>query len=145
MLDAPGDARRPVPGDPSHLSPTVSGAPLIKEDAMDGQIGTAHPIAPHDERAAAVWSSGGRDYEEIVRGIYDGIDATIAGFAPQMGERILDVATGTGIAARACARRGARVTGIDIAAGLLDAAHALSGGLAIDYRLGDAAAPPFPD
>src|SRR3954465_13463046 len=103
---------------------------------MDNQTATATvaapAIQPHNERAAAVWSSGGRDYEEIIRGIYDGIDATIAGLAPQMGERLLDGATGTGIAARACARRGARVTGIDIAAGLLDAAHALSGGLAID-------------
>lgn len=112
---------------------------------MDGQITTTPAIQPHNERAAAVWSSGGRDYEEIIRGVYDGIDSTIAALAPQPGERILDVATGTGIAARACARRGARVTGIDIATGLLDAAHALSGGLAIDYRLGDAEALPFAD
>lgn len=112
---------------------------------MDGQIATAPIIQPHNERAAAVWSSGGRDYEEIIRGVYDGIDATVAGLAPRPGERILDVATGTGITARACARRGARVTGIDIAAGLLDAARALSDGLAIDYRQGDAEALPLAD
>jgi SAM-dependent methyltransferase len=117
---------------------------LTKEDAMDGQT-TAAAIQPHNERAASVWSSGGRDYEEIIRGVYDGIDATVAGLAPRPGERILDVATGTGITARACARRSADVTGIDIAAGLLDAAHTLSGGLAIDYRLGDAEALPFAD
>jgi SAM-dependent methyltransferase len=123
---------------------------LIQENAMDSQITTAptiqpHTIQPHNERAASVWSLGGRDYEEIIRGVYDGIDATVAGLAPQPGERILDVATGTGITARACARRGAEVTGIDIAAGLLDAARSLSGGLAIDYRLGDAEALPFAD
>ena len=112
---------------------------------MDGQTTTAPAIQPHNERAASVWSSGGRDYEEIIRGVYDGIDATVAGLAPRPGERILDVATGTGITARACARRGADVTGIDIAAGLLDAARTLSGGLAIDYRLGDAEALPFAD
>ena len=106
---------------------------------------SSRTIQPHNERAASVWSSGGRDYEEIIRGVYDGIDATVAGLAPQPGERILDVATGTGITARACARRGAEVTGIDIAAGLLDAARSLSGGLAIDYRLGDAEALPFAD
>jgi SAM-dependent methyltransferase len=112
---------------------------------MDGHNLSATTIQPHNERAAAVWSSGGRDYEEIIRGVYDGIDATVAGLAPRPGERILDVATGTGITARACARRGADVTGIDIAAGLLDAARTLSGGLAIDYRVGDAEALPFAD
>lgn len=112
---------------------------------MDDLIATAPAIQPHNERAAAVWSSGGRDYEEIIRGVYDGIDAAVAGLAPQPGERILDVATGTGITARACARRGAQVTGIDIAAGLLDAARSLSDGLSIDYRLGDAEALPFAD
>jgi len=118
---------------------------LINEDAMDEQITTTPTIQPHNERAASVWSSGGRDYEEIIRGVYDGIDATVAALAPQRGERILDVATGTGITARACARRGADVTGIDFAAGLLDAAQMLSGGLAINYQVGDAEALPFAD
>ncbi|MGF7208434.1 SAM-dependent methyltransferase [Skermanella aerolata] len=117
---------------------------------MDDQISTAQistmpAIQPHNERAASVWSSGGRDYEEIIRGVYDGIDTTVARLNPHPGERILDVATGTGITARACARRGADVTAMDIAAGLLDAARELSGGLAIDYRLGDAEALPVAD
>ena len=117
---------------------------------MDNQIGTGQTstlptIQPHNERAASVWSSGGRDYEEIIRGVYDGIDTTVARLNPHPGERILDVATGTGITARACARRGAEVTAMDIAAGLLDAARELSGGLAIDYRLGDAEALPVAD
>ena len=46
---------------------------------MDSQITTAptiqpHTIQPHNERAASVWSLGGRDYEEIIRGVYDGRD-----------------------------------------------------------------------
>jgi 2-polyprenyl-3-methyl-5-hydroxy-6-metoxy-1,4-benzoquinol methylase len=149
MLDAPADGR----ATPSGRSLAILSIetrqlwvrPFIKEDAMNYQVATTPTIQPHNERAASVWSSGGRDYEEIIRGIYDGIDVTVAGLAPQPGERILDVATGTGITARACARRGAEVTGIDIAAGLLDAAHALSGSLPIDYRLGDAEALLFDD
>jgi SAM-dependent methyltransferase len=117
----------------------------MDDQISTGQISTLPAIQPHNERAASVWSSGGRDYEEIIRGVYDGIDTTVARLDPRPGERILDVATGTGITARACARRGAEVTGIDIATGLLDAARGLSSGLAIDYRLGDAEALPVAD
>lgn len=112
---------------------------------MDAITINAPAIQPHNERAAAVWSSGGQAYEAIIRGVCDAIDTTVAALAPRPGERILDVATGTGITARACARRGAEVTGIDIAAGLLEAARTLSGDLPIDYRPGDAEALPFPD
>ena len=117
----------------------------MDDQISTGQISTLPAIQPHNERAASVWSSGGRDYEEIIRGVYDGIDTTVARLNPHPGECILDVATGTGITARACARRGAEVTAMDIAAGLLDAARELSGGLAIDYRLGDAEALPVAD
>ena len=117
---------------------------------MDDQIGTGrsdgrsrHSAAQRACRIGVEF--GGRDYEEIIRGVYDGIDTTVARLNPHPGERILDVATGTGITARACARRGADVTAMDIAAGLLDAARELSGGLDIDYRLGDAEALPVAD
>ncbi|EWY38603.1 type 11 methyltransferase [Skermanella stibiiresistens SB22] len=112
---------------------------------MTSQVIATPAIQPHNERAASVWSSGGRDYEEIIRGVHDGIDATVAKFAPRAGERVLDVATGTGITARACARRGAAVIGIDIATGLLDAARELTSGLTVDYRIGDAEALEFED
>jgi ubiquinone/menaquinone biosynthesis C-methylase UbiE len=38
---------------------------------------------------------------------------------PKEGERILDIATGTGLTARYISRSGAKVTGVDIADGLL--------------------------
>ena len=47
---------------------------------------------------------------------------------PQPGERILDLSTGTGWTSRVVARRGAIVTGVDIAGGLLDAARARASG-----------------
>lgn len=43
---------------------------------------------------------------------------------PKPGERILDLATGTGWTSRILARRGAKVTGVDISEKLVDAAIA---------------------
>jgi SAM-dependent methyltransferase len=56
------------------------------------------------------------------------------------GMRALDLATGTGYLARGLAQRGLRVTGIDIAAEMMEAAKALDAvqGLQIDYVVGKA-------
>lgn len=107
----------------------------------------AERIQPHNEKPAAVWSSGGPHYDRISRGIADAIEHCVLRLDPQPGERILDLATGTGWTSRLLARRGAIVTGTDIASGLLDAAraHAQDAGLTIDYRLGDAEDLPFAD
>jgi 2-polyprenyl-6-hydroxyphenyl methylase/3-demethylubiquinone-9 3-methyltransferase len=52
------------------------------------------------------------------------------------GKRVLDVGCGGGILAEAMARRGARVTGIDLSPKPLRVAqlHALEAGVAVDYR-----------
>lgn len=57
------------------------------------------------------------------------------------GARVLDVGCGGGLLAEALARRGASVTGIDLAPGMIQTAklHAAESGLAIDYRVQDAA------
>lgn len=66
---------------------------------------------------------------------------------PQPGERILDLATGTGWTSRLIARRGATVVGVDIASDLLAGARlrATAEGLRIDYQLGDAEKLTFAD
>lgn len=53
------------------------------------------------------------------------------------GRRVLDVGCGGGLVAEGMARRGAVVTGIDMAAGPLEVArlHALEAGITVDYRL----------
>jgi ubiquinone/menaquinone biosynthesis C-methylase UbiE len=104
-------------------------------------------IQNHNQRPATVWSSGGRDYERISSGIADSIEHCVLRLDPRPGERILDLATGTGWTSRLVARRGARVTGTDIARDLLAAAEERSrnDGLAIEYQLGDAEALPFED
>lgn len=104
-------------------------------------------IQAHNERAAAVWSAGGREYDRISRGIADAIEHCVLRLDPQPGERILDLSTGTGWTSRVVARRGASVTGVDIAEGLLGAAEAIADteGLEIEYRVGDAESLPFGD
>jgi SAM-dependent methyltransferase len=106
---------------------------------------TAGTIQQHNERPAAVWSSGGDAYDQISRGIADSIEHCVLRLDPKPGERILDLSTGTGWTSRAVARRGATVTGTDIATGLLEAARAKARteGLAIDYQIGDAESLPF--
>lgn len=97
-------------------------------------------VQPHNERPAAVWSSGGSSYDRISRGIADSLEHCVMRLDPQPGERILDLATGTGWTSRLVARRGATVTGVDIAGNLLEAAreNASRENLSITYQLGDA-------
>jgi SAM-dependent methyltransferase len=104
-------------------------------------------VKPHNVRAAAVWNSGGKEYDEISRGIADAIEHCVLRLDPRPGERILDLSTGTGWTSRAVARRGAQVIGVDIAADLLDAARLKAEAelLPIEYELGDAEDLPFAD
>jgi SAM-dependent methyltransferase len=104
-------------------------------------------IQPHNEKAAAMWGSGGRRYDEISRFIAEGIEHCVLRLAPQPGERVLDIATGTGWTSRRVAEFGATVTGIDISEGMLNAAREIAGErhLDIKYHLADAEALPFAD
>jgi SAM-dependent methyltransferase len=63
------------------------------------------------------------------------------------GERVLDVACGTGVVAISAARVGAEVEGLDLTPVLLERArqHATLAGLQIQFREGDVEALPYPD
>lgn len=63
------------------------------------------------------------------------------------GDRVLDVACGTGNAALLAAMRGAQVTGVDLAPRLLDVAAGRAGaaGVQVAWRTGDATALPVAD
>jgi ubiquinone/menaquinone biosynthesis C-methylase UbiE len=102
-------------------------------------------VQQHNERPAAVWSSGGSAYDRISRGIADSIEHCVMRLDPMPGERILDLSTGTGWTSRVVARLDAAVTGADIARDLLDVARAKAteAGLMIDYQLADAESLPF--
>jgi SAM-dependent methyltransferase len=63
----------------------------------------------------------------------------------QPGQRVLDCACGTGVVSVTAARRGARVTGLDLTPELLDVArhNAELGDVTIDFHEGDVEALPF--
>jgi SAM-dependent methyltransferase len=104
-------------------------------------------IEEHNVRPATVWNSGGSAYDEISRSVGDAIEHCISRLAPQAGEQILDVATGTGWTARRIAQCGAKVAGVDLGSDLIAAARQFAGqlGLKIDLRIGDAERLPFAD
>lgn len=104
-----------------------------------------HTIQQHNLRAAAIWNSGGADYDRISRTIADAIEHCVIRLNPQSQEHIIDVATGTGWTARRVAARGSQVTGVDIGADLIEAAKicAHAEQLKIEFQLGDAELLPF--
>jgi SAM-dependent methyltransferase len=108
---------------------------------------TSQSIQPHNVKAAATWDSGGRNYERVSHTISDAIEHCVIRLAPRAGERILDVATGTGWTARRSAARGASVVGIDLGADLIEAAKACAAEarLTIDFQVDDAEALAFND
>ena len=108
---------------------------------------TTTQVLPHNEKPAATWNAGGQAYDQISETIADAIDHCVLRLAPKSGERVLDVATGTGWTARRVAARGATVTGIDLGSDLIGAATALArdAGLTIDFKVGDAEGLAFPD
>jgi SAM-dependent methyltransferase len=104
-------------------------------------------VQSHNERPAAVWSSGGAAYDRISFGIADALEHCVHRLDPKPGERVLDLATGTGWTSRLVARRGSLVEGVDIAPALLAAAraNAEAAHLPIRYQVGDAERLPFAD
>ncbi len=100
---------------------------------------------PHNEMAAKSWGHAGGAYDFISFGLSDGLSHAVQKLWPKPGERILDVATGTGWTARLLAQMGAEVTAVDIADPLLTAAQELSSHLPIDFQHADAEALPFDD
>jgi SAM-dependent methyltransferase len=105
------------------------------------------PIAgdPLTERVRATWTAG--DFGRIAQGYEHGAAEFVARLELTPGERVLDVASGTGNLALPAARGGARVTALDISPNLLGqlAARAALEGLRIAIDEGNCEALPYPD
>jgi SAM-dependent methyltransferase len=97
------------------------------------------------ERVAAAWSSAPwEEAEHLIAAVHERL---VDALEPKSGERWLDVATGAGAVALRLARRGADVTGLDLAPGLIETARrrAAEEALSIHFDVGDAEALPYED
>jgi len=96
-------------------------------------------------RQKATWESG--DFGEIAHSIETAAEEFMTRQSLHPGQRVLDVACGTGNLAVVAARHGCEASGIDIAANLIAQARtrAAIGGLRIGYTEGDAEALPIAD
>jgi ubiquinone/menaquinone biosynthesis C-methylase UbiE len=93
----------------------------------------------------AMWDSG--DYAAVARDlVLEVAEAAVKAADPQPGDRILDVATGSGNAAIPAAKAGADVTGLDLSPVLVDAARrrGQEAGVEVNWIEGDAEALPYP-
>lgn len=105
------------------------------------------PVPDHYDHAARMWGAGGRWYDDVSFAISDALNHAAQRLDAQPGEKVLDIATGTGWTARNVARTGAHVTAVDIAKPLLDAARELSAHVTppIRLELANAEALPYAD
>ena len=101
-------------------------------------------LDPLTARVRATWTSG--DFGRIAKGYERGAAEFIARLGLEPGERVLDVACGTGNLALPAARDGAEVTGVDIAPNLIEQARANAAveGLRVAFDVGDAERLPYP-
>jgi SAM-dependent methyltransferase len=96
-------------------------------------------------RQQEMWGEG--DYHQIARQIMPVSESLCRAVDPRAGQRVLDVACGSGNASLVAGRRYCEVTGIDYVPALVERAkaRARAEGMAIDFRVADAQALPFED
>ena len=99
-----------------------------------------------DSRPPSVWAVG--DYPKVARDVLQPLgEALVAACGVGPGQRVLDVAAGSGVCAVPAARAGASVIASDITPELLAAGRreAAEAGVALDWVEADAQALPWPD
>lgn len=92
-----------------------------------------------------IWSSG--NYEEIAKQTMAAATSLVDAAGVSQGDRVLDVATGSGNVAILSAQRGAQVSACDLTPAMVELARARADreGIEIDVKEGDAEALPFED
>jgi len=112
---------------------------------MSATGGSEPPIHKIKESMRATWMAG--DFGVVAKMITSGADAFVDRLSISPGIRVLDIATGTGNLAIPLARKGAAVTGVDIATNLLAQARerAAAENLTATFDEGDAEQLPYED
>ena len=97
------------------------------------------------QKQSVMWGTG--PYERLPEHYTPALDHLARALDARPGERVLDVATGTGALATRLARTGAEVVGLDLAPALIETAGRLAGedGVDIRYEVGDAENMPYED
>lgn len=96
------------------------------------------------QRHRGMWASG--HYDRVAREVIPQLgEHIVAALAIAPGERVLDVAAGSGNAAAPAARAGARVVAADLTPELLDMGRADHPDLDIEWQVADAEALPWAD
>ena len=109
------------------------------------ETATTPDINAIKSKMKTIWTAG--DFGKIAEIIQGGADEFIERLNLKPGETVLDVACGTGNTAIPAAKKGAVVTGVDIAANSLEQARARAAAenLEIKFDEGDAEDLPYPD
>lgn len=112
---------------------------------MSSTFFTATPEQSLRARTMAVWEAG--DFGVVAPYTQDVADEFVGRLPVTAGGTFLDLACGTGNLARPAARAGARVTGVDLAARLVEQARLRAAALRLDIEFvaADAEALPFPE
>lgn len=112
---------------------------------MTDAVGQKTDLDALKAKMRSTWIAG--DFGKIAKSIEAGAEDFIARLNLKEGERVLDVACGTGNLAIPAARLGADVTGLDIAPNLLEQARerAAAEGLNCKFDEGDAEQLPYAD
>src|SRR5262245_21255741 len=114
-------------------------------DPSDPAPGPVPDIAAVKGRQQATWASG--DFSVVASRIVFQAEQLCETVDLQAGWRVLDVATGSGNAAIAAARRGCEVVGVDYVPALLERGRIRTAAehLEVQFVEGDAEDLPFPD
>jgi SAM-dependent methyltransferase len=117
----------------------------MRKDGMSGRATTDTELATLKTRLKSMWGSG--DYGRIAPYLQKGALEFLDRLAVAPGSQMLDVGCGTGQLAIPAARRGIRVTGLDLVASLVAQARARAAqeGLAVAADEGDAESLPYQD
>lgn len=107
--------------------------------------GTADPFVEFKAKQRETWALG--NFGDIATFTTFAAGHLVRFAAIGKGESVLDVGTGTGVAAVTAALKGARVSGLDLTPELVEQAKANASlaGVAVDWRVGDAESLPFAD